>query len=204
MLLAQLEPQPDQPARARPQRAVNRGNLPKDLPRVETVVDLADKPCPCCRREMARIGEDRAERLGVVPAQLRVAVTIRPKYTCRSCDAAPVQAPAPGHIIEAGLPTDALVARVVVAKHADHCPLNRQVGIFASQGMDLDRATLSDWVGDDPPSVAYVDESDRTHRRPFAHLAAFSGILHCDGYEAYARIAENRPVRLALCWVHVR
>jgi hypothetical protein len=60
------------------------------------------------------------------------------------------------------------------------------------------------WGGDDPPGVAYVYEPDRTHRRPFAHLAAFSGILHCDGYEAYARIAENRPVRLVLCWVHVR
>jgi len=96
---AQLEPQPDQPARTRPQRAANRGNLPKDLPRVETVVDLADKSCPCCQREMACIGEDRTARLDVVPAQLLVVVTIRPKYFCRGCDGAPVQAPAPGHIV---------------------------------------------------------------------------------------------------------
>ena len=124
---AQLEPQPDRPTRTKPQRAANRGNLPKDLPRVEHVVDLADKSCPCCKREMACIGEDRTERLDIVPAQLRVAVTIRPKYTCRSCDEAPVQAPAPAHIVEGGLPTDALVAQIVVAKYADHCPLYRQV-----------------------------------------------------------------------------
>jgi transposase len=258
---AQLEPQPDQPTRTRPQRTANRGNLPKDLPRVETVVDLADRSCPCCRREMTCIDEDRTERLDVVPAKLRVVVTIRPKYVCRGCDGAPVQAPAPGHIVEGGLPTDALVAQVVVSKYADHCPLYREAEIFARQGIALDRATLADWVGraawylkplyealradlmsstvlfadettlpvldpgrgrtktgqlwsyardmrgwggDDPPGVAYVYEPDRTHRRPFAHLAAFSGILHCDGYEAYARIAENRPVRLVLCWVHVR
>ena len=85
---SELEPQPDRSTRTKPQRAANRGNLPKDLPRVEKLVDLADKSCPCCRREMVCIGEDRAERLDVVPAQLRVEVTIRPKYTCRSCDAA--------------------------------------------------------------------------------------------------------------------
>jgi len=141
---AQLEPQPDRAARTKPQRAANRGNLPKDLPRVEHVVDLADKSCPCCKREMACKSEDRTERLDIVPAQLRVQVTIRPKYTCRSCDAAPVQAPAPGHIVEGGLPTDALVAQVVVSKYADHCPLYRQTGIFARQGVDLDRSTLAD------------------------------------------------------------
>ena len=58
-----------------------------------------------------------------------------------------VQAPAPAHIVEGGLPTDALVAQIVVAKYADHCPLYRQIGIFARQGVELDRSTLADWVG---------------------------------------------------------
>jgi transposase len=60
------------------------------------------------------------------------------------------------------------------------------------------------WAGDDPPGIAYVYESDLTHRRPRANLETFSGVLHCDGYEAYARITEKRPVRLPLCWVNVR
>ena len=34
-----------------------------------------------------------------------------------------VQAPAPARLIEGGLPTDGLVAQVLVAKYADHCPL---------------------------------------------------------------------------------
>jgi len=59
--------------------------LPAHLERVEHVLDLADKGCPCCGRQMHRIGEDRTERLDVVPAQLRVRLTIRPRYACRGC-----------------------------------------------------------------------------------------------------------------------
>ena len=37
---------------------------------------------------MAKIGEDVSERLDVIPAQLRVLVTRRPKYACRRCSGA--------------------------------------------------------------------------------------------------------------------
>ena len=48
---------------------------------------------------MIRIGEDRTERLDIVPAQLRVIVTVRPKYACRTCEAGVIQAAAPAHLI---------------------------------------------------------------------------------------------------------
>jgi hypothetical protein len=35
---------------------------------------------------------------------------------------------------------------VITAKYADHCPLYRQQGIYRRSGVDLDRATLADWV----------------------------------------------------------
>ena len=44
-----------------------------------------------------------------------------------------MQAPAPARLIEGGLPTEQLVAHVVVAKYADHCPLYRQAQILARQ-----------------------------------------------------------------------
>jgi transposase len=50
---------------------------------------------------MHRIGEDVAERLGVVPAQFKVIVTRRPRYGCRACEGAVVQAPAPARLIGA-------------------------------------------------------------------------------------------------------
>jgi len=136
-------------AQSRPvrHRKINRGELPTHLPRVEVVIDVADRSCPCCAGELHRIGEDVAQRLDVIPLQFRVLVTRRPKYACRTCPGTVVQAPAPPRLIEAGLPTEALVAHVIVAKYADHCPLYRQAQIYARQGIDLDRSTLADWTG---------------------------------------------------------
>jgi transposase len=128
-------------------RKRNRGALPAHLERVEQVVDVESKDCPCCGGALHRIGEDVAERLDVVPATFRVLVTRRPRYGCRSCEGAVVQAPAPPRIVEGGLPTEALIAHVLVAKYADHLPLYRQAQIYARQGVMLDRSTLADWVG---------------------------------------------------------
>lgn len=55
-------------ARTRKRRS-NRGALPAHLPRIEIVVDLEDKTCSCCQGELHRIGEDKSERLDLVPAQ---------------------------------------------------------------------------------------------------------------------------------------
>lgn len=133
--------------RAPARRKINRGALPAHLPRIETVVDVTDPTCPCCAGMMHKIGEDVAERLDVVPAQFRVLVVRRPKYACRNCPGTVVQAPAPSRLIDGGLPTEALVAHVIVAKYADHLPLYRQARIYARQGIDLDRSTLADWAG---------------------------------------------------------
>jgi transposase len=128
-------------------RRANRGALPAHLPRIETIVDIEDKTCAGCRGGLHRIGEDVAERLDCVPAQLRVLVVRRPKYACRACEDGVVQAPAPARLIEGGLPTEATVAHVVVAKYADHLPLYRQAQIYARQGINLNRSTLADWTG---------------------------------------------------------
>lgn len=135
--------------RTRPaaKRRMNRGSLPAHLPRIEMVVDIDNHACPCCGNVLHRIGEDRSERLDIIPAQLRVLVVRRPKYACRTCEEAVVQAPAPARLIEGGLPTEATVAHVLVSKYADHLPLYRQAQIYARAGITLDRATLADWVG---------------------------------------------------------
>ncbi len=36
---------------------------------------------------------------------------------------------------------------MLVSKYADHLPLYRQSGIYARQGVELERSTLADWVG---------------------------------------------------------
>lgn len=147
--LAEAEHARDKASRApaeRP-RKTNRGSLPAHLERIEQVVDVENKACPCCGGGLHQIGEDVSERLDVVPTTFRVLVTRRPRYGCRSCESAVVQAPAPARIVEGGIPTEALIAQVLVAKYGDHLPLYRQAQIYARQGIQLDRSTLADWVG---------------------------------------------------------
>jgi len=127
-----------QPKGDRP-RKTNRGSLPANLERIEQIVDVEDKACPCCGGGLHQIGEDVAERLDVVATTFRVLVTRWPRYGCRSCESAVVQAPAPARIVEGGIPTEALIAQVLVAKYADHLPLYRQAQIYARQGIQLDR-----------------------------------------------------------------
>jgi len=147
--LAEAEHAHDKASRSSTERPrkTNRGSLPAHLERIEQVVDINDKACPCCGGALHQIGEDVSERLDVVPTTFRVLVTRRPRYGCRSCESAVVQAPAPARIVEGGIPTEALIAQVLVAKYADHLPLYRQAQIYARQGIQLDRSTLADWVG---------------------------------------------------------
>ena len=129
------------------QRRASRGALPDHLPRVEVVLAPEETRCPCCGGAMHVIGEDCSQRLDVIPAQYQVIVTRRPKYACRNCQEGVVQAPAPARLIEGGLPTERMVAHVVVAKYADHISLYRQAQILARQGIAIDRASLAFWVG---------------------------------------------------------
>ena len=125
----------------------NLGHLPAHLTRIEQVIEPESTLCPCGCGEMVKIGEDRTERLDIVPAQFRVIVTVRPKYACRSCEEGVTQAPAPAHLIPGGLPTEGMLAHVLVSKFADHLPLYRLSRIFARSGIELHRSTLAEWVG---------------------------------------------------------
>ena len=128
-------PRPKRPAAQR-----NIGHLPAHLPRIWQTIEPESTLCPCGCGEMVRIGEDRTERLDIVPAQLRVIVTVRPKYACRACEEGVTQAPAPARLIEGALPTEGLLAHVLVSKYADHLPLYRQSQILARSGIDLHRS----------------------------------------------------------------
>jgi transposase len=98
--------------------------LPAHLPRVEVLVDVEDKSCPAAAGPARdRRGHERDARHR--PAQLRVKVIRRPRYGCRACEEAVVQAPAPERPITGGMATEALLAHVLVAKYSIHLPLYR-------------------------------------------------------------------------------
>jgi transposase len=250
-------------ARAEKRRR-NRGALGAHLPRVHVTIEPEDTSCPCCRGPMHVIGEESSERLDVIPAQFRVIVTHRPKYACRACEEAVVQAPAPERLIKGGLPTEAMVASVLVGKYAWHLPLYRQSQMLAAQGIHIKRSVLAFWVGyaaaelkpiylrmreliltsgkiavdetvapvldpgrgrtkqgyfwaiarddrpwggTDPPAIAFSYAPGRGAVHALKLLDGYRGVVQCDGYAAYKKIAAAAPeqaITLAFCWSHLR
>ena len=236
--------------------------FPSHLERVEQIVEPAIPP-GFEDKERVKIGEDESFRLDVVRARFRLIVTIRPKYVFKE-PAAILQAPAPEHIVEAGLPTEALLAQVAVSKYADGLPLYRQEAIYARDGVELSRSLMAQWMGavgfhfeplaafilahiregerifadettlptldpgagktkiawlwayarDDtpfggagPPMVAYRFEDSRSGDCAARHLGDYRGILQCDGYSGYRKLARDpraNGLRLAGCWAHLR
>ena len=134
------EPAPRAPA------VRNIGGLPRHLPREDVVIEPTVDVCPCCNGTLHHIGEDVSEMLDIVPPIIRVKRIHRPRYGCRACAQAVVQAPAPARPVENGLPTTALLAHVAVAKFAWHLTLHRQTQMLAGQGIWLDRSTLVHWI----------------------------------------------------------
>ena len=115
------------------------------LERVEMIIEPDDLPENAGKQKIL-IGEDVSERLDVVAAKFRVIVTHRPKYAFKNEDGV-IQAPAPAHIIEGGIPTEALLAQIAVSKYADGLPLYRQEAIYARDKVELDRALMAQWMG---------------------------------------------------------
>ena len=145
------EPEPEaEPSAIEPEivtrrRKPKRRPLPENLPR--DVVDHAPAcACPKCGGALRRLGEDVTEVLEYIPGSFRVTRHVRPKMSCRCCESI-TQPPVPSLPINRGLAGPGLLAHVLVGKFCDHLPLYRQAEIFARNGIDLDRSTLADWVG---------------------------------------------------------
>jgi transposase len=136
---------PGMTARPRPNR--NRGCLPAHLPRIDVIIDIDDKARPCCGGVLHKIGEAQKEMFDIVPIQFRVKRIIRPRYGCRACESAVVQAPAPSLPVDGGMASEALLAHIATMKFAYHVPLYRFEQMLAAQGIALDRSTLALWMG---------------------------------------------------------
>lgn len=120
-----------------------------DLPRVRTVIELAEEKrmCPCCNVPMQPIGETVTEELEYQPAVLSLREIARVKYACKAHEESGVRTPEmPARPIAKGVAGPSLIAQVVVSKYKDHLPLYRQNRIFERFGVDIPESTLGDWI----------------------------------------------------------
>ena len=126
-------------------RQHSRKPLPDHLDRQDEVL-LTGEACAGCGGTLRQVGEDITQELDYIPGHFVVRRFIRPRMACTCCEAF-AQAPLPSRLIERGRPGPGLVAHMLVGKYCDHLPLERQSRIYAREGVDLHRSTLSDWVG---------------------------------------------------------
>lgn len=133
------------PVAAEPRQQPKRTTL---LPQfLRTLVHHEPETTQCaCGCQLKRIGEDVSEKLDYTPGVFTVEPHIRGKWVCAQCETL-IQAPVPAQVIDKGIPTAGLLAKVMVAKYADHLPLYRQEKIFSHAGLAIPRSTLAQWVG---------------------------------------------------------
>ena len=121
--------------------------LPAHLSREVRTHLPKQQACPDCGGELRKLGEDVSEVLERIPSRFQVIRHVRVKLACACCERI-VQAAAPSRPIERGIAGPGLLAHVLVSKYGDHLPLYRQSEIYAREGVELDRSTLADWVGE--------------------------------------------------------
>lgn len=179
-----------------PERKSSRRALPEHLAReVETHMPAHDA-CPECGGTLRKLGEDISEVLEYVPESFKVVRHVRPKFTCSGCEHI-VQADAPSRPIARGMAGPALLAHVLVSKYADHLPLNRQSEIYARQGVELDRSTLADWVGNTSSLLQPLVDAVRKH-------VTTATKLHADDTPVPVLAPGRGKTKLARLWTYVR
>lgn len=170
--------------------------LPAHLPRQTRKILPGHTACPDCGGELKHLGEDVSEMLEYVPASFMVIRQVREKLACGRCDKI-VQAEAPSRPIARGIAGPGLLAHVLVSKYADHLPLYRQEEIYERHGVELDRATMADWVGQ--TSVLLQPLVDALRR----HVMSASK-LHADDTPVPVLAPGLGKTKLGRLWTYVR
>jgi transposase len=137
--------------RTEPKQTPKRKPLPAHLPRVERILDLPEAEQAAIAATHVRIGFDESEQLGVLPKQYYVIRIKRAKYAPIHADVPGAEAgiriaPRPAQILPKAIAHSSLLAEVVTGKFVDGLPLYRQEKIFAREGIELSRQTMSSWI----------------------------------------------------------
>jgi len=176
-------------------RQHSRKPLPDHLVRHDEVLSPGDE-CGRCGGHLKTLGEDVTEELEYVPGRFVVNRIIRPRKACTCCEAI-VQSPQPSRPIERGRPGPGLLTHVLVSKYADHLPLYRQSQIYAREGVDLDRSTMSDWVG---RATALLEPLANLIGRWVRQGAA----IFADDTPVKMQAPGNKKTKTARVWTYVR
>jgi len=121
--------------------------FPDNLPREEKILDLKEeeKICPHDGTQLKEIGEERAEKLKTIPAQMSIVVEVKKKYACPCCESFVAQAKS-NSILPGTIATPELLSFIIFSKFFQSLPLYRLEELFKLNGIELKRGTMARWL----------------------------------------------------------
>jgi transposase len=142
---------PAETQQARDRKKPIRRPLPAHYQRIEKLIDFSAEEKAAMGDGWTLIGYDTAEQLAVIPRQHYVIATKRAKYAPKNADVDSAQqgikiAPRAEQIIPKSIAHSSVIADVITRKFVDGLPFYRQETIYAREGVDLSRQTMSGWV----------------------------------------------------------
>jgi len=132
-------------------RTPKRRPLPEHLNRIEKIIDFSDEEKAAMDGKWTFIGYETSEQLAVIPRQHYVIIFKRAKYVAKDADVDGAEqgviiAPRADQIIPKSIAHSSVIADIVTRKFVDGLPLYRQEKIYARDGIELSRQTMSGLV----------------------------------------------------------
>jgi len=132
--------QQQKPAPKKRGKGSGRMSLPEELRREEVVIQPSESTEGC-----VQIGQEVTEVLEVTPASFYVKRYVRPKYARPNGEGILIGT-LPDRVIEKGIPSESVVAQLIVDKYVYGMPLHRQLDKYSKMGVRIPASSASDWV----------------------------------------------------------
>ena len=134
-------------------KKAGRKPLSANLQRREKIIDIPESEKTCaCGAELTRIGEETSEKLIIIPPQIYVEKTVRPKYACRRCEGTEDEynptvriAPVEPAIIPKSITSPSLLSTIITQKFEMHLPYYRQEKQLEQIGAVISRQDMANW-----------------------------------------------------------
>lgn len=128
------------PAPKKRAKGTGRMSLPEELTREEIVIEPSESTEGC-----VKIGEEVTEVLEIEPAFFYVKRYVRPKYARPNGEGILIGM-LPDRVIEKGIPSESVIAQLIVDKYVYGMPLHRQIDKYSKMGVRIPASSASDWL----------------------------------------------------------
>ena len=152
-----------------------------NLPQEDVLLTLPEneKECPRCGHQLKAVGKEYVrQEVQFIPAKLKVINYYRETFECRACkkdgSKVMVKTGVPAPVIPHSYASAESVAHIMKEKYVNGVPLYRQETEWKRLGLDLNRATMANWV------IIVAQEWLMPLKRRMHQLLIQENYVHCD------------------------